>query len=81
MSEQYFDLNYIIEYISQNILGLFLLILAFFIIYFVDHINQLNSTLLVLSNTTSNIGIPNSLPIKTTNIVKKKNRSHKIRPH
>ena len=38
-------LNSIVEYISENFIGLILLILAFFIIYFVDHINQLNAIL------------------------------------
>ena len=35
----------IIQYISENFIGLMLLIFAFFIIYFVDHINRLNSML------------------------------------
>lgn len=35
----------IIQYISENFIGLMLLIFAFFIIYFVDHINRLNSIL------------------------------------
>lgn len=33
----------IIEYVSQNLIGLSLLVLSFFIIYVVDHINKLNS--------------------------------------
>jgi hypothetical protein len=35
----------IIEYISENLFGLILLLFTFFIIYFVDHINRLNSVL------------------------------------
>lgn len=35
----------IIQYISENFVGLMLLILAFFIIYIVDHVNRLNSML------------------------------------
>jgi len=35
----------IIQYISENFIGLLLLILAFFIIYVVDHVNRLNSIL------------------------------------
>lgn len=35
----------IIQYISENFVGLMLLIFAFFIIYIVDHVNRLNSML------------------------------------
>jgi hypothetical protein len=34
------------EYISENLVGLILLVFTFFIIYFVDYINRLNSALL-----------------------------------
>jgi hypothetical protein len=36
----------IIEYVSENFIGLTLLILAFFIIYIVDHINQFNAIII-----------------------------------
>jgi hypothetical protein len=36
----------IIEYISEHFIGLILLVFAFLIIYFVDHINNLNAVLL-----------------------------------
>jgi len=36
----------IIEYVSENFIGLSLLILAFVIIYVVDHINQLNAIMM-----------------------------------
>jgi len=35
----------IIEYISENLVGLMLFILTFFIVYFVDYINRINSML------------------------------------
>ena len=35
----------IIQYISENFIGLLLLIFAFFIIYAVDHVNPINSIL------------------------------------
>jgi hypothetical protein len=79
MNEQYLDFSFI-NYISDNFIGIFLLIVSFFIIYFVDRINQFNSTMILLSNSTPAFGIPNSFPIKTANIIKKKHRSHKIRP-
>ena len=46
MDNQIFDneqtIN-IIQYIKENLPGLILLVLALFIIYFVDYINQLNA--------------------------------------
>ena len=36
----------IMEYISENFIGLILLFFAFSIIYFVDYINNLNSAIL-----------------------------------
>ena len=45
MSEHYLDFNSIIQYISDNLLGLFLLVLSFCIIYFVDCINNFNALL------------------------------------
>ena len=35
----------IVQYISENFIGLLLLVLAFFIIYIVDHVNRINSIL------------------------------------
>lgn len=32
----------IIEYVKENFIGLLLLLVSFFIVYFVDYINQLN---------------------------------------
>lgn len=45
-SEEEWTIYSIIEYISENFVGLILLLFTFFIIYFVDHINRLNSVLL-----------------------------------
>jgi hypothetical protein len=42
-TNEQFNFYYIIEYISENFIGLILLIFAFFIIYFVDYINHLNT--------------------------------------
>lgn len=57
-TEKQWTLYSIMEYISENFIGLILLLSTFYIIYFVDHINRLNS---VLFNPTS----PNqTTPIK-----------------
>ena len=41
--DEQWSLYSIIKYVSENLIGITLLILAFFIIYIVDHINQLNA--------------------------------------
>jgi hypothetical protein len=43
MNNQIEEEQNILEYIKENLFGLFLLALAFFIIYFVDYINRLNA--------------------------------------
>lgn len=44
-TNEQWTLHSIIQYISENFIGLMLLIFAFFIIYIVDHVNRLNSIL------------------------------------
>ena len=39
------SINRILEYVNENYIGIFLLIFSFFIIYFVDHINNFNALL------------------------------------
>jgi len=46
MNDEFTTLYSIIEYIYENLIGIALLILAFIIIYVVDHINQLNSIIM-----------------------------------
>lgn len=45
-TNEQFNLYSIIEYISENFIGLLLLIFSFFIIYFVDYINNLNTIIM-----------------------------------
>jgi len=49
-TEEQWTIYSIMEYISENFVGLILLLSTFLIIYFVDYINRLNS---VLFNPTS----------------------------
>lgn len=42
--------TFILEYIKDNLYGLILLVFVFFIIYFVDYINNLNIILYSASN-------------------------------
>jgi hypothetical protein len=43
MDDEQWDFYSIMQYISDNIVGFALLILAFVIIYVVDHVNRLNA--------------------------------------
>jgi len=51
----------LIEYISDNFIGLLLLISVFIIIYFVDHINRLNA---MIFQTPLPPGLAPSIPIQ-----------------
>ena len=44
--DENWSFNSIIHYISENFVGLLLLIVAFLIIYFVDYVNHLNGMIL-----------------------------------
>lgn len=60
------------EYISENFIGLLLLMCVFLIIYFVDYINRFNA--LILASSQGQIASPISIPNK---LVKRR----KIRKH
>jgi len=59
----------ILEYVKENFIGLILLLVAFFIIYFVDHINQLN---MLIDSTPSQISGLNSIISSPQKITKRK---------
>ena len=62
-------LYFIIEYVSENFIGITLLILAFFIIYIVDHINQLNS--IIMSPQLSSPQLLNTIKLKPKKLKKR----------
>jgi hypothetical protein len=61
----------ILEYVRKNFVGLILLLFAFFIIYFVDYINRLNTIIYSLTPTT-----PNLQPMTTQKMSKRKFKKH-----
>ena len=61
-SVEQWTLHSVIEYVSENFIGFILLILAFFIIYFVDYINQLNAMIFTPQNPIPHLSIP-QIPI------------------
>ena len=72
MDNQNFEDNQtfnILEYVNENLSGLFLLLLAFFIIYFVDYINRLNT--IIYSTPVSIPSLP-SVIISPQKMVKRK---------
>lgn len=66
-NKQTFD---ILQYVKENLSGLFLLALAFLIIYFVDYINRLN-TIIYSTPTIPNI---QSIVASTQKISKRKSK-------
>jgi hypothetical protein len=48
MYNEFISINSMIEYISENIIGLLLLLLTFIIIYLVDYISYINSILTIV---------------------------------
>lgn len=76
MDNQNFEDNQtfnILEYVNENLSGLFLLLLAFFIIYFVDYINRLNT--IIYSTPVSIPSLP-SVIISPQKMVKRKLKKH-----
>ena len=74
-NEEPITFNSITEYIKENFIGLLMFIFAFFIIYAVDYINQLNATIYALPVPTP--GHSNTLPINMTKILSKRKKNKK----
>lgn len=66
--------EYIVKYVKDNIIGLFLLLCTFIIIYAVDYINHLNGILMMASTSSTVPGMVGPLinPLK-------KHKQHKRR--
>lgn len=80
-SDEQWTVHSVMEYLSENFIGLILLILAFFIIYFVDHINELNAMIVDSSTTLPNMSslqIPQITQIANT-MVPMKVKSKKLK--
>jgi hypothetical protein len=71
MYDEFTTLYSIIEYVTENFVGIILLILAFFIIYIVDHINNLNSIITSsIPQLSSNQILNNNNKVKTKKVKK-----------
>jgi len=68
ISDNNFSLYGLLEYIKSNFVGLLLLLLAVFIVYFVDHISRINAML---------FSMPSAIPSISNTIVPKKSKKIK----
>ncbi len=48
INDESFSLHTLLQYINENFYGLMLLVLAFFIIYFVDYISRINALIFAI---------------------------------
>jgi hypothetical protein len=60
--EELFSLKSLIEYVNENFYGLILLILAFFIIYFVDYISHINALMFAMPSPIPGMPSHTSIP-------------------
>jgi hypothetical protein len=79
INDEPLSLYSVITYVSENIKGLTLLVLAIFIIIFVDYISRINT---ILFSITPHIALPNVIPGGLQQIqVNKPQKMRKFRKH
>lgn len=74
--DEKFTISSVLIYIKENFIGLSLLLLAFFIIYIVDHINQFNIALFSTPSPIAGISNTKSINIPKTIFRGKKHKKH-----
>jgi hypothetical protein len=67
VNDEVFSLKLLFQYLNENIYGLMLLLLSFFIVYFVDYISNLNALILAMSSQGPSLrpplsGLPSPVP-------------------
>ena len=67
----------LIEYISENLIGILLLILALFIIFFVEQISRLNAMIFSIPSPIPGIGTPSPISPSFTKQFKIKGKKFK----
>jgi hypothetical protein len=60
VNNESFSLQSLFQYLNENIYGLMLLVLSFFIVYFVDYISNINALMLAMSSPVP--GLQSSVP-------------------
>lgn len=71
MEEEPLTLNFIIQYIRENAVGLLMFLSVFLIIYCVDHINRFNTLLYSMPSTIPGIPLNNQIINKKSKKFKK----------
>jgi hypothetical protein len=62
INEEPFSLETLFQYVNENLYGLMLLVLAFFIIYFVDYISQINAMIFAMPSPVPGMPAPTNIP-------------------
>lgn len=63
VNDESFSLETLFQYINENFFGLMLLVLAFFIIYFVDYISRINALIFAIPPSIPGMTPPPNIPI------------------
>lgn len=71
MDNESFSLYSLFEYIKENLAGLLLLLLAFFIVIFVDNISRYNAIIFAMPSPIPVLTPPQPLPIIKPNKIRK----------
>ncbi len=79
VNDEPFSLQSLLEYIRENVVGLLLLVLAFFIIYIVDYISRIN--VFIFSMPSPIPGLPSSPATVSIPNIKTKGKFKKIKKH
>jgi len=68
------NIDSVIKHIQSNKLGFLLLLFVFVIIYIIDYINRINSSIFGISNPMPIPGMQNTLPMQLPKMVKRKQK-------
>jgi hypothetical protein len=79
INDEPFTLQTLLEYIHENVIGLLLLVLAFFIIYIVDYISRINALIFTMPSHIP--GLPSSPATVSIPNIKTKGKFKKIKKH
>lgn len=68
------NIHSLLNHIQSNKLGFLLLLFVFVIIYIIDYINRINSSIFGISNPMPMPGMQNTLPMQLPKMVKRKQK-------
>jgi|LakMenE18May11ns_1017448.scaffolds.fasta_scaffold9647311_2 hypothetical protein len=62
VNDESFSLETLFHYVNENLYGLILLAVAFFIIYFVDYISRINALIFAIPTPIAGLPMPTNIP-------------------